>query len=344
MKRFSIISACLLAATWAAPAAPARAQQSFKERFVAHNAEVSRLQPAWPTPLAESDPRLTQYYRLAFSHEYAPAGTETANIGNGRGGGVTAWNRCEFDVMPPGYVQHHSAAVDGFGDLAAQIKVRLVSADAEGGNYIVSALLSRTFPTGSSSNGAQTGVWNPTIAGGIGLSRRIDVETTLGGSMPTGKIAAQGRTVLWNALVQTRTSRSTWLELENNATYFFAGSHDGRMQNFVTPAAFYILRSPEWQSTHPFLVFSSGMQIATSRLHTYNHNFIGEMRILFRGGLNIPNHRARLLHARRDRYRLFSTRPYQEQRARRQSWRGFVAEAGPRKGSSGAQIGMHSSS
>lgn len=277
----AVLLECALAICWAASGEPAPAQQPFKERFFAHNAEMTRLQPAWPTPLVESEPRLTQYYRFAFSHEYAPAGTETVNFGNGRGGGIIAWNRCEFDLLPPGYLQHHSASVDGFGDFAALMKLRMVSANAEHGNYIATFLLSRSFPTGSYSNGAQTGVWNPTVAGGIGLSKRIDAETSLGGSLPTGKIAVQGRTILWNALVQARTSRSTWLELENNATYYFQGSHDGRMQNFITPAAFYILRSPQWKPTHPFLVFTSGMQIATSSFHTYNHDFIGEMRVLF---------------------------------------------------------------
>ena len=93
-----------------------------------------------------SAPRLTQYYRFAFSHEYAPAGTETVNLGNGRGGGIIAWNRCEFDLYPPGYVQHHSASVDGFGDVGALMKLRIVSTNALHGNYIATFLLSRTSP------------------------------------------------------------------------------------------------------------------------------------------------------------------------------------------------------
>jgi len=41
------------------------------------------------------------------------------------------------------------------------------------------------------------------------------------------------------------------------------------------------LKRDTWGPTHPFLVFAEGMQIATSRFHTYNHNLISEMRILF---------------------------------------------------------------
>lgn len=281
MTRLHFISACFLAALCAVPAA-APAQQSFKQRFFAHNAVMTRLQPSWPTPLVEAEPRLTQYYRFAFSHQLTSSGAQTFTYGNGRGGGVIAWNRFEFDAFPPPYIQHNTpGAADGFGDPELLMKLRLISANAERGNYIATFLLGRTFPTGSHSNGAETGIWSPTLAGGVGLTRRIDVETSLGGSLPTGKIADQGRSIAWNGLAQVHTSRSTWLEVENNALYFIGGPHDSQMQNFLTPAGYYICRSPEWSSTHPFLIFATGMQIATSAFHTYNHNFIGEMRVLF---------------------------------------------------------------
>ena len=113
------------------------------------------------------------------------------------------------------------------------------------------------------------------------MTKHIDVESSLSGNMPTGKIATQGRTIVWNALAQDHLSEHVWLELENNATFYFSGSHDGKMQNFITPAVFYVLKNKEWKPAHPFLVFCGGMQIATSGFHTYNHSTIAEMRILF---------------------------------------------------------------
>lgn len=242
---------------------------------------MSALQPTWPTPVVETEPRLTQYYRFSFSNQYTAAGTQTTSYGNARGGGIIAWNRCEFDVLPPPYIQHNSSAADGFGDTSALIKYRIVSGNAEHGNYILTAVLSHTFATGSAKNGALTDSWNPTLAGGKGITKRIDVESSLGGSMPTGKIAAQGRSITWNSLAQDHIAKSVWLELENNATFFRGGSHNGEMQNFVTPGAFYVFRRSDWKPTHPFVVFDGGMQIATSRFHTYNHNLVAEMRILF---------------------------------------------------------------
>jgi hypothetical protein len=278
VKRFLLIGAVLGCAL---SAAAAHAQQPWSESFFAHNAAMTRIQPSWPTPLVETEPRLTQYYRFAFSNQYTAAGTETVSYGDARGGGIVAWSRCEFSLLPPSYIQHNSKAADGFGDTTALVKFRIASENAEAGNFIATAFLGHTFPTGSHSNGAVTGSWNPTLAGGIGLGRRFDVETSLGGALPTGKIAEQGRTIAWSALAQGHLTRAFWLETENNASFYFAGSHDGKMQNFITPAAFFIPRRSAWKPAHPFVVFAAGMQIATSGFHTYNHKAIAEMRVLF---------------------------------------------------------------
>jgi hypothetical protein len=271
---------CLIAAACLActPATPA--QSSFAQHFFAHNDAAGAVQPNWPTPLVEADPRLTQYYRASVSTQRAAAGNRTTSYGNGRGGGIIAWNRAQFDLLPPPYVRQNSAAPDGFGDPAAAVKYRISSGGAGHGNYIVSAILSHSFAAGGRS-GAATDYWNPALAGGIAFLRRFNAQSSLGGAMPTGKIAAQGRSIAWNSLVQAHPAAHVWLELENNATFYHGGAHDGRMQNFITPGAFYVFRSRDWSPAHPFLVFDGGMQVATSGFHTYNHNLIAETRLLF---------------------------------------------------------------
>jgi hypothetical protein len=159
------------------------------------------------------------------------------------------------------------------------VKYRIASGDAKHGNYDVAALLNHSFATGSAKNGATTDTWGPTLAGGF-VVRRFDVQSSLGGTMPTGKIATQGRSIAWNALTQTHVGH-LWFEVENNATFYNRGAHNGLMQNFVTPAVFYVFRSKQWESTHPFFILDGGMQVATSAFHTYNHNLISEARILF---------------------------------------------------------------
>jgi hypothetical protein len=271
-----VVLAALLTGTCAA-----QAQQSPYQRFRASNAQMAALQPAMVTPLAEADPRLIQFARAAFSNEYTAAGTETVSYGNGRGLGVIAGHRFEFDYMPPSYIQHNTPAQkDGLGDTSALVKVRIASGNAQHGNFATAAILSHSFATGSYRNGASTDTWNPTLVSGRGFGR-FNAQSSLGGTMPTGKIATQGRTIAWNALMQAHATTHAWLELENNATFYFEGSHDGRMQNFVTPAAFYVVQNKNWKPEHAYLVFAGGMQIATSSFHSCNHNLISELRILF---------------------------------------------------------------
>jgi hypothetical protein len=271
----------MLVAGFAAGAGAAVGQQSFVERFAAHNSSMAKLQPAWVTPLVECDPRLIQYGRGSFSHEYTAARTETVSYGNVRGIGLIAGDRFEVDIVQPPYIQHNAASsTDGFGDTSTLVKYRIASGDKKHGNFDVAALLNHSFATGSFKNGAVTDTWGPTLTGGLAF-RRFATMTSLGGTMPTGKIATQGRSIAWNALVQEHAVGHLWFEVENNATFYNRGSHDGKMQNFVTPAAFYIFRSKEWKPTHPFFIIDGGMQIATSAFHTYNHNLITEAKILF---------------------------------------------------------------
>ena len=243
---------------------------------------MTEVQPSFITPLVESDPRLVQFARASVSNSYTAARTQTVSYGNVHGLGLIAGNRFEFDYVQPTYIQHNVAtAADGFGDMSIIGKVRVVSGNAQHGNYIVSALLGHTFATGSYKNGALTDSFSPTVAAALGIKKRFDVETTLGGVMPTGKIATQGRSIAWNSLTQFHANPHVWLELGNNATFYFSGSHDGKMQNFVTPAAYYVARRSNWKPTHPFWIIDGGMQIATSGFHTYTHNLIAETRIIF---------------------------------------------------------------
>jgi hypothetical protein len=278
MRRFRSI--WLLVLTAAATACPAQTQAPFFEHFREHNAQMTELQPAMVTPMVAADPRLIQYYRLAVSHEYTVEGVETTNYGNARGGGLIVARRFEFDVMPPPYIQHNGAGDDGFGDATVNGKVRIASGNAESGNFELAANVSHCFATGSFKNGARTDAWTPTIAGVKDVGR-FALLSAIGGTLPTGKIAAQGRTINWNSAMQAHAAKYIWLEVENNATYYFAGAHDGMAQNFITPGAFYILRRKAWEPKHSFAVFGAGMQIATSGFHTYNHNLIAEVRFLF---------------------------------------------------------------
>ena len=257
-----------------------RAQQSFANRFFRHNSSMATLQPSFVTPLVGLDPRLLQYARFSTSHQYAAAGTETVNFGNSRGIGLIAGDRFEFDVVPPPYIEHNSTAVDGSGDTSILMKYRVASGNAENGNYDVALILNHCFATGSYKNGAATDSFGPSVAAGYAF-HHFDVISSLGGTLPTGRIDVQGRSIAWNAEFQAHLRPHVWVEVENNATFYVGGSHGGRVQNFVTPAAFYVVRGKKWKPTRPFFIVDAGMQMATSEFHTYNHNLISEVRMLF---------------------------------------------------------------
>jgi hypothetical protein len=271
----------VLAAILAADACAAPAQQSFYEKLRARNDSMTAVQPTWMTPLIQPDSRLSQSVRLSFSNSYTAAGTKTTNYGNYHTIGLIAGTRFQFNFMAPPYIQNNSATVqDGFGDTQVEGKVRIASGNAQHGNYAVTALLSYSAPTGSHQNGAPSAVYWPNLAAGRAWGR-FNVQSTLGGMMPTGKITAQGRQIDWNVTTQWHTASPLWLDLEDNAIYNYGGPFDRRTVNYLTPAAFYVVRHKDWKPTHAFLVFDSGMQIATSGFHPCNHNLISELRIVF---------------------------------------------------------------
>lgn len=185
---------------------PALAQKSFRETFSSRNSSMSKQQPALITPLVAPDPRIVQYAKLSLASQYTPTGTHTMNYGNSRGFGLIDGNRFEFDFVPPPYIQHNSEAIDGFGDIATLVKYRIASGDAHHGNYALTAILNRTFATGSHKNGAATGSFGPALAGAKAFGR-MDVISSLGGTLPTDKVSTQGRCMVWNSVFQAHLNR-----------------------------------------------------------------------------------------------------------------------------------------
>lgn len=280
MNRLQSISSVALAAAFVASASATFAQQSFYERFRAHNESMAAVQPTWMGPLIQTDSRLAQAVRVSVSNSYAP-GEHTVNYGNSHGVGLIVGDRIQLNLQPPPYMQNHSATFkNGFSDSVEEVKFRIASGNAEHGNFTVTAYLAYSFPTGSHLNGQRSGASNPLLAAGRAFGR-FNVQSTLGGTLPTGKIAEQGRSIEWNALAQVQATGHVWLDVENNATFNYGGPYDGKTQNFITPAAFYMVRRKDWGPRHPVWVLNAGMQIATSGFYLYNHNLISEMRMLF---------------------------------------------------------------
>ncbi|MDR3726353.1 MAG: hypothetical protein P4K86_04850 [Terracidiphilus sp.] len=281
-RRAYIKAVCLLSMTIAITFGPcaARAQRSLLESFGNHNTEMSRLQPTWMGPLIQSDARLVQGLRVSYANSYSP-GTQTMNYGNNHGFSVIAGHRLQFDFVPPSFFRNHSATLkDGFGNAVTQIKVCIASGNAQHGNFALTAMLGRSFSPRSYQNMALTGAYNPKLAAGKSFGR-FDVQTTLGAQLPTGQTAAQGRTIEWNIVAQVHSSSHVWFDIENNAALIVGSPLDGTTMNFITPAAFYMIRPRHWSPQRPAFVIDGGMQIATTKFYPFNHNLIVEERMFF---------------------------------------------------------------
>lgn len=241
---------------------------------------MREVQPTWMGPLIQSDGRLGQALRFSVS-DSSSTGAHPIVYGNNHGVSAVVGRRFQFDFDPPSYFRNHSSALhDGFGNAAAQIKYRVASGNSEHGNYVFTAILDHAFAPRAYQNGSLTSVECPKIAVGRAF-RGIAALSTLGGILPAAKIAEQGRGIEWNLTAQIHPSAHTWFDIENNALFNRGGPDDGKIQNFITPAAFYMVRRKAWKPTHASIVFDGGMQIATSSFHFYNHNLITEMRIFY---------------------------------------------------------------
>lgn len=266
-----------------AASAAMQGEDNFFTQWEKRTTRTQAKQPAWSVPLVAPYPMLIQVFRADFTRQVAPALTDTWNFGGSRGLNLIPGFNSEFDFYYPPYLQHNvKTAKDGFGDTGFLYKYRILSANEKNGNYMLSAQLAATITTGSYSNGSTDASVSPTLLAGKGFGH-FDVISCGGGTLPTGDSAKLGRTVAWNTTAQYKIAKYFFPEIEDNATFFFLGKNDGKMQNFLTPGITFskFKFHPENPASRPAIAFGGGMQIASSHLHTYNHNLVLTARLLF---------------------------------------------------------------
>lgn len=277
MSKFLLTVAMLTVTT-----ASLNAQDSFLAKWQKRASATQSKQPSWSVPLVAPYPMLIQVFRTDITRQITPALTSTWNYGAGRGLNLVPGFNSEFDFYYPPYIQHNSAAKDGFGDVGFLYKYRILSANEKNGNYMLSAQLVATIPTGSYSNGSTDASVSPTLLAGSGFGR-FDVISSAGCTIPTGDVNKLGRTVALNTTVQYHVGKYVWPEIESNASYFFGGKNDGKSQNFLTPGMTFskFKFHPGDPHSRPGVAFGGGMQIATSKFHSYNHNLVLTARLVF---------------------------------------------------------------
>ena len=255
------------------------AEKGFWKTWFQRSDKTKREQPNWITPLATTTPRLDQEFHYDVSWQQAmPSTNYTANLGSSKGLELIPFEKVQISAAVPPYIFHNNPAVqDGFGDFGVLVKYRLLSANEENGNYIITAFLDVTAPTGQHGNGQTSTIIAPVIGYGKGFGH-FDVQGTFGVALPTGNESMIGRMYTWNNTFQYQLLRRLWPELEVNATFFRDGKNDGKKQVLITPGLV-VGRFP--LTSHLRLALGVGLQIAASEFHTTQHKFILSVRLPF---------------------------------------------------------------
>jgi hypothetical protein len=237
-------------------------------------------QPHWVTPLVTVTPRLEQEVRYDQFWEAVPGDHSVVSYGGGKGLELIPFERVEFIIGVPAWqTEDGLKSKNGWTDENFLIKYRLLSANADDGDYILTAFMGLTVPNGSVNTTSHLFTWTPTIAFGKGWGD-FDFQSTLGFSMPSDDWVrtGPGTPVLSNTAFQYRLFKYLWPEVEANYTYWPDGKHEGLNQLFLTPGLL-IGRIPI--SGRVGLTFGAGCQFAVTDHALMQHNLILSARIPF---------------------------------------------------------------
>jgi hypothetical protein len=251
---------------------------SWTAHWLGNVTRTQSRQPHWITPVVLVTPRLEQEFRADFVRQLQPNHAHAWNLDNGKGLEVIPQSHIELLANLPPYLIHNpNGAATGFGDVSFAMKYRIVSANEQKGNYILTAFFGGSVPTGSHKNGAASAILTPTLSAGKGWGR-FDIESSLGGTLPVDSTVKVGRSIVWNTVAQQHLGRYLWPELETNAIFYKGGANDGNAQLFLTPG---LVAGRIPLHNRIGLTMGAGMQIAATHFHTYNHALILTARIPF---------------------------------------------------------------
>jgi hypothetical protein len=258
-------------------------QQYFADWFP----RVTRIQseqPHWVTPLVTVTPRLEEEFRYDQFWQGNQKGVATDNFGGGKGLELIPFQNTEIILGVPAWIVYNGAIkhgkgakTDGWADETFLIKYRIVSANEENGNYIVTAFMGFSAPTGNDGNSNRHGIFTPTIALGKGFGD-FDVQSTAGISLPDGGLQRLGMPVAWNTALQYRIFKFFWPEFEANYTWWPNGEREGETQVYLTPGLV-IRRIPIHDRVG--LTLGAGYQVAVTNHPAYNHNVVFSARVSF---------------------------------------------------------------
>lgn len=246
-------------------------------------------QPHWITPLVTVTPRLEQEVRYDQFWEKRGNGSTLDVFDGGKGLELIPTETNEVLINPPAYQYkgHTGSPANGWlDDQFLVVKQRLLSANEQNGNYIVSAFLGVTAASGNAAFTNKTWIVTPTIAGGKGWGD-FDIQATSGIALPFKNTSTLGKSVATNVTFQYHVFKYFWPELELNDTYWIDGKErGGKNQLLLTPG---LILGRFVIHDRVKAIIGGGYQVAvtpryidtTEQTPAYNHAWILTARVTF---------------------------------------------------------------
>ncbi|HBK08766.1 MAG TPA: hypothetical protein DDZ81_23410 [Acetobacteraceae bacterium] len=195
-------------------------------------------QPHWMTPLVTVTPRLEQEVRYDQYWQNRANGSTLDTFGSGKGLELIPTETNEILINPPAYQELGAVKkpVSGWADDPfLVVKQRLLSANEQDGNYIVTTFLGVTAPSGNVAFTNRAWYITPTIAFGKGWEN-FDIQATIGVPTPLSYQSRLGTSIATNVAFQYHAFAYFWPEFEVNHTYWMNGiQRAGKNQVFLTP-------------------------------------------------------------------------------------------------------------
>jgi hypothetical protein len=254
----------------------------WKDRVVA----AQESQPKWITPLATTTPRLEQEFRYDQSRQTLRSGATVDVYGGGKGLELIPSEHTEVIVTVPSYqVRRGVGRSSGFADWPGiLLKYRLLSANEQSGNYVVTLFAQYGWPTGALAYTTHNHTFTPTLAAGKGWGN-FDIQATVGEAIPTHDQTNTGRSLLTNVTAQYHTAAVFWPEVELNRTDWLGGTRNGRGQTYLTPG---LVLGRFLLGGRSKLIIGAGYQVPISKRYSAppatpasNHNWILSTRVTF---------------------------------------------------------------
>ena len=242
--------------------------------------QIQSEQPHWVTPLTTVTPRLEEEVRYDQYWESLPGGHTLDNFGAGKGVELIPFQNVEVIIGVPAWeTENTKPHKDGWADETFLVKYRILSANEENGDYILTAFMGLSVPSGSDDYSSHHYGFTPTVAFGKGWGR-FDFQSTLGISIPDNGAVhdGAGTPLASNTAFQYHLGKYFWPEVEANYTFWPNGEHDDKNQLFITPGVL-IGRFTIWNRVG--VTLGVGYQAAVTQQPLTRNNFVVSARIPF---------------------------------------------------------------